>query len=175
MFNKKDDDKKSVEPVMPSTIPEARKPESVSEVRRRNISVIGPTLRFKGELSAKEDLVIEGHIEGKIAHQEKNLTIGKQGRVKADIHAKVVDIQGEVEGDVRGDEVVRLKETAVVNGNISSPRVMIEEGAFFTGSIEMTRQDAKRDDAARPGSDAGSPKLKVADAPSSAHAPNGGA
>lgn len=119
-------------------------------VRKRNVSVIGPTLHFKGELSANEDLVIEGHIEGSIAHQEKNLTIGREGRVAADIHANVVEILGKVEGDVRGDEVVRLQKTAIVRGNIYSPRIVMEEGANFTGSIDMnvprnTDSTTKRD------------------------------
>ena len=147
--------------------------EAISEVRRRDISVIGPTLRFKGELSANEDLVIEGHVEGRIAHQEKNLTIGKKGRVKADIHARIIDILGEVEGDVRGDEIVRLKASAVVNGNIHAPRVSMEDGAFFTGSVEMTgekkaqRQETTSREKSTP------PKLAVADT-SQAEAPGSG-
>ncbi len=114
------------------------------DVRKRNVSVIGPTLKFRGELSANEDLVIEGEIEGTIAHQDKNLTIGRQGRVHADIHASVVEILGEVEGDVRGDDVVKLQKSAVVRGNIYAPRVVMEDGANFTGSIDMGRTNAAR-------------------------------
>ncbi len=114
------------------------------DVRKRNVSVIGPTLKFRGELSANEDLVIEGEIEGTIAHQDKNLTIGRQGRVHADIHASVVEILGEVEGDVRGDDLVKLQKSAVVRGNIYAPRVVMEDGANFTGSIDMQRSNASR-------------------------------
>lgn len=152
--------------------------EKVNEVRKRNVSVIGPTLRFKGELSAKEDLVIEGYVEGKIAHQDKDLTIGENGKVKADIHANVVDILGEVEGDVRGDKIVRLKASAKVDGNIRAPRLVLEDGAFFTGSIEMAEaKDKSRDksDASRPsGEKSNLTKLNVPEASSSAPAPNGG-
>lgn len=150
--------------------------EQANLVRKRNVSVIGPTLRFKGELSAKEDLVIEGYVEGKIAHQDKDLTIGENGRVKADIHANVVDILGEVEGDVRGDKIVRLKASAKVDGNIRAPRLVLEDGAFFTGTIEMAERKEEKRDESRSKSDRNVAKLNVAEASSkqSAPAPNGG-
>ena len=107
------------------------------KVSTRPSSVIGPTLVFKGELSADEDLVIEGTIEGTIAHQEKNLTVGKRGRVKANIHAKAAIIEGTVVGDIRCDERVELAAGANVTGNISAPRVQLADGATFNGSIEM--------------------------------------
>lgn len=106
----------------------------------RSASVIGPTLVFKGELSADEDLIIEGTVEGTIAHQQKNLTVGKQGRVKAHIHAKHVRIEGAVEGDVRGDELVLLARGSNVSGNIFSPRIQMEDGATFNGKVEMGKR-----------------------------------
>jgi len=115
------------------------------QVRTRSVSVIGPTLKFKGELSANEDLVIEGEIEGTIAHQNKNLTVGKQGRVMADIHANVVEVMGKVNGDIRGDDIVRLTKTAIVNGNIQCARIVMEDGAQFSGGIDMSlRKDAQK-------------------------------
>ena len=92
---------------------------------------------FKGELSANEDLVIEGQVEGMISHQDKNLTVGEQGRVTADIRAQMVEIQGEVNGDIYGDELVKLSGSAVVNGNIRCARFVVEEGASFSGRVEM--------------------------------------
>jgi cytoskeletal protein CcmA (bactofilin family) len=118
--------------------------EPTFEVRTRSVSVIGPTLIFKGELSANEDLIIEGQIEGKIAHQDKNLTVGKNGRVTANIHAKQIEILGTVDGDIRGDEIVKLAKTAVVNGNIQCGRIAMEDGAHFSGSITMTPQKVER-------------------------------
>lgn len=109
----------------------------VQPVRSRNVSVIGPTLVFRGELSADEDLVIEGTIEGNIAHHEKNLTIGRQGRVTADIHASAVIVEGELNGDIHSDGLVSLAENATVNGNINCARLVMEEGACFNGKIEM--------------------------------------
>jgi cytoskeletal protein CcmA (bactofilin family) len=102
------------------------------------VSVIGPTLVFVGELSADEDLIIEGRVEGTIAHHQKNLTVGKQGIVKANIRAKSVTIQGTVHGDVQGDELVLIGAGAHVTGNISSPRIRMEDGARFKGSMETT-------------------------------------
>ena len=75
-------------------------------VRPNNVSVIGPTLVFKGELSADEDLIIEGQIEGSIAHHKKHLTVGKQGRVQADIHASSVIILGMLVGDIHSEGTV---------------------------------------------------------------------
>ena len=109
-----------------------------STVTKRKTSVIGPTLRFKGELSANEDLIIEGQIEGTIAHQDKNLTVGKEGRVKADIDARNVEIYGMVEGDIHGEDVVKLAKSSEVRGNIRCGRIMMEDGAHFSGNIEMT-------------------------------------
>ncbi len=107
-------------------------------IRSRNVSVIGPTLVFRGELSADEDLVIEGTIEGTIAHHKKNVTIGKQGRVFALIHANSVTIEGRVDGDIHGDEFVVMTEGAEVNGNIYCPRIRMEDGAKFNGTIQMS-------------------------------------
>lgn len=104
-------------------------------------SVLGPTLTFKGELSADEDLVIQATLEGTIAHHKKSLTIGQQGRVKADIRANVITVEGTVEGDLRGDEAVIIKKTAHVRGNIFAPRISLEDGASFSGRIEMERKE----------------------------------
>lgn len=106
-------------------------------VRSKNVSVIGPTLVFKGELSADEDLVIEGTIEGTIAHHKKNLMIGKQGRVTADIHASSVIVEGELNGDIHGDGLVSLAKGATVNGNVYCSRLVMEDGAQFNGKVEM--------------------------------------
>lgn len=106
-------------------------------IRSKNVSVIGPTLVFKGELSADEDLVIEGDIEGTIAHHKKHLTIGKEGRVKADIHASSVIVEGQLIGDIHSEGVVSLANGAEVMGNIYCGRIVMEDGARFKGKIDM--------------------------------------
>jgi len=110
------------------------------DVRRRKTSVIGPTLKFRGELSANEDLIIEGEIEGTIAHHDKNLTVGKEGRVKANIDARTVEIYGKVEGDIRGEDIVKLAKSAEVKGNIYCARIVMEDGAQFSGNINMAQK-----------------------------------
>jgi cytoskeletal protein CcmA (bactofilin family) len=93
---------------------------------------------FRGELSADEDLVIEGTIEGTIAHHKKNLTIGSQGRVTADIHASSVIVEGELNGDIHSDGLVSLAKSGRVTGNIYCARLVMEEGTQFNGKIDMT-------------------------------------
>jgi cytoskeletal protein CcmA (bactofilin family) len=106
-------------------------------VRSNNVSVIGPTLVFKGELSADEDLIIEGHIEGTIAHHKKHLTVGKQGRVQANIHASSVIVLGKLVGDIHSEGMVSLAKGADVKGNIFCARIVMEDGARFKGKIDM--------------------------------------
>ncbi len=108
-------------------------------IRSRNVSVIGPTLVFKGELSADEDLVIEGDIEGTIAHHKKHLTVGKQGRVKADIHASSVIVEGRLIGDIHSEGVVSLAKGSDVRGNIYCSRIVMEDGARYEGRIDMSQ------------------------------------
>lgn len=115
----------------------------------RKIAVLGPTLRFKGELSAEEDFILQGHIEGSINHTQ-SVTIGPDGAVVGNIHARVVVIDGTVEGDLHGSESVVVNETGRVTGNIYAPRVGLVEGAFFNGRVEMggeARANGRRVDA----------------------------
>jgi cytoskeletal protein CcmA (bactofilin family) len=99
-------------------------------------SVLGPTLRFKGELSAQEDLVVQGSVEGSITHTQ-SLTMGTEGSMKGDIRARVIVIDGKVEGDLYATESVNIRATAKVKGNVFAPRVAISDGAFFQGRIDM--------------------------------------
>jgi cytoskeletal protein CcmA (bactofilin family) len=103
----------------------------------RKASVLGPTLKFKGELTAEEDLLIQGSIEGSIRHSS-SLTIGESGHIKANVSAEYVAVEGNVEGDIHGTQSVTIRETANINGNISSPTVSLLEGATFNGRIDMT-------------------------------------
>lgn len=98
------------------------------------MAVIKPTLAIKGNLSA---LVIDGHIEGIIAHHKKHLTVGKQGRVKGLVYANSVTVLGQVIGDIRSDGIVSLAKGADVEGNIFCARALIEDGASFRGKIDM--------------------------------------
>jgi len=99
-------------------------------------SVLGPTLRFKGELHADEELLIKGQIEGSITHTQR-LTVCAEGVVKANIRAQMIAVEGTVDGDLQADKNVQVKESARVNGNIRAPSVSIVEGAHFNGNIVM--------------------------------------
>lgn len=103
-------------------------------------SVLGPTLKFKGELTANEDLLIQGQIEGSINHTS-NLTIGKEGKLKANVKAEYICIEGRVNGDLSGSKAVVVRDGADVKGNIFSPTVTLHEGSTFNGSIDMTGKE----------------------------------
>ena len=102
-----------------------------------DISVIGPTIEIKGELNAEENLLIQGRISGTINHKSKLLVIGAEGEIKANINGSRIVIEGSVEGDIHGSEATVIKSNAKMIGDLFSPRVGIEEGAKFKGSIDM--------------------------------------
>jgi cytoskeletal protein CcmA (bactofilin family) len=104
-------------------------------------SVLGPTLFFKGDLSAEEDLLIQGRVEGSITHTQR-LTVGPQGTVKANIRAQLIIVEGTVDGDLQADKAVYVKEGAKIVGNIFAPTVSILEGASFSGRIDMDGKKA---------------------------------
>jgi cytoskeletal protein CcmA (bactofilin family) len=100
------------------------------------VSVLGATLRFKGELSAQEDLIVQSSVEGSITHTQ-TLTMGSEGSMKGDIRARVIIVDGKVEGDLYATESVKIRSAAKVKGNVFAPRVAISDGAFFQGRIDM--------------------------------------
>ncbi|HEY7500922.1 MAG TPA: polymer-forming cytoskeletal protein [Vicinamibacterales bacterium] len=100
---------------------------------------IGKSVVIKGELSGSEDLTIEGQVDGKIELRQNVLTIGPNGKIKAQVFAKSVVILGEVTGNVTASEKVDIRDNGSVDGDIAAPRVAIAEGAHFRGSIDMQR------------------------------------
>lgn len=114
------------------------------EDRTRSCSYVGPNLFIKGEITADESLSIEGHIEGTIKSTgKKRVTVGKRGRVHADIEASIVEVRGKVAGDIRCDDVVHLYATGTVSGSIDCERLVVDDGAVFSGQINMRREGAK--------------------------------
>jgi cytoskeletal protein CcmA (bactofilin family) len=128
--------------------PAAHQPVSsatVSQPERRNerdVVNIGKSVVIKGELNGSEDLTIEGHVEGKIELKDHVLTIGPNGKIKAQVHAKSVIVLGEVNGNVTATEKVDIRDGGSVDGDIVSPRVAIAEGAHFRGTVDMQRKAA---------------------------------
>src|SRR5262249_26523970 len=100
------------------------------------VPVLGKTLLFRGELTAEEDVILQGRVEGSIRHA-RNLIIGPEGSVLGDVYAAHLTVEGLVEGDLHCSEAVVVRETAQVRGNIFAPRVGIMEGATFNGRVEM--------------------------------------
>jgi len=113
-------------------------------------SVLGPTLRFKGELHADEELLIQGQIEGSITHSQR-VIVCAEGKVKASIQAQIIVAEGTVEGDLHAEKSVQIKETAQIKGNVLAPNVSIVEGAHFNGNVTMDvpKRDAGRAPASR--------------------------
>jgi len=120
----------------PRTAESPRTSEAKASESAPRASVLGPTLKFRGELSAQEDLIVQGSVDGSITHTQ-SLTIGTDGSMKGDIRARVIVIDGRVDGDLYATESVNIRATAKVKGNVFAPRVGISEGAFFQGQIEM--------------------------------------
>jgi cytoskeletal protein CcmA (bactofilin family) len=105
-------------------------------------SILGPTLRFKGELSTGEDLVIHGQVEGTIGPAPK-VTIGSEAFVKASVNADVIIIEGKVEGDLKAGVSITVRTRANVRGNLEAPVINIAEGATFNGGIKMEPRAAE--------------------------------
>ncbi|HSS47475.1 MAG TPA: polymer-forming cytoskeletal protein [Thermoanaerobaculia bacterium] len=121
----------------PSPAPVAGLSTSHEPPRRTDRATIGASIFIKGDLSGEEDLVIEGRVEGKVDLKQNNVTVGKNGKVKADVSGRVVTIEGEVTGNVFAREQAILRQSGAINGNIQAPRVILEDGSRFKGSIDM--------------------------------------
>lgn len=119
--------------------------------KRKEAATIGPSISIKGDLSGEEDLIVDGRVEGTIDLKQNNLTVGREGRVSASVRANTISVEGEVEGDLSGDEQVVVRRSGNVQGNINAPRVTLEDGCKFRGSIDM-------DIGAKPGKATNHPK-----------------
>lgn len=122
----------------------AHAPDAGRSGRIVNIN-IGPSIQIKGELQGDEDLTIDGRVEGKIELRDHNLTIGSNGKIKADLFARTIVIAGDVTGNAFAAERVEIAPTGRLTGDIHSPRITIADGAHFKGSVDMERApDAAR-------------------------------
>ena len=110
---------------------------SASANATREVAVIGRSIRINGDLQGEEDLRIEGDVNGTIRLHNNTLTIGQEGKIRADVYAKSVIVEGVMEGDLYSSERVAIRKSATVLGNITAPRVALDDGARFKGSIEM--------------------------------------
>ena len=125
-----------------ATAPATQHNKDVRPQIERDKVNIGKSVVIKGELSGSEDLTIEGHCEGRIELRDNVLTIGPNGKIRAEVFAKSVIVLGEVTGNVTASEKVDIRDNGSVDGDIISPRVAIAEGAHFRGSVDMQRAGA---------------------------------
>ncbi len=128
----------AVSPSSPQDVGHRSAAETRSQMERDVVN-IGKSVVIKGELNGSEDLTIEGHVDGKIELREHVLTIGPNGKIKAQVFAKSVVVLGEVTGNVTATEKVDIRDSGSVDGDIVAPRVAIAEGAHFRGSVDMQR------------------------------------
>ena len=104
---------------------------------------LGASLHVKGEISGNEDLLIDGTVEGLIQLDERKLTVGPSAKVTADIIAREVVVYGNVKGNLRAKDKIEIKKDGSVNGDLTTARIMIEDGAYFKGSIEIDKSSEK--------------------------------
>jgi cytoskeletal protein CcmA (bactofilin family) len=132
MFKKPEPEDGRTEPMIHSN-----EQSTFSTSRSRTPATIGPSIQINGDVSGNEDVIIEGRVEGTISLDENVLTVGKEGQINATVNARAVFVEGKVEGDLKGDEQVVVQRSGNVRGNIVAPRVTLEDGCKFKGSIDM--------------------------------------
>lgn len=132
---------KEVKPV--ATTPIERKPfEPEREAQiRSGMAHIGKSVLVKGELSGSEDLYIDGEVEGTVELRDHNLLVGPNGRVRANLNAKEITVQGKVQGNVRASDKIEIRKSGSLIGDIITARITIEDGAYFKGSIDIQRPE----------------------------------
>ena len=140
MWKKNDSAEDAPEVSQPAPV---KPPVRIATTPKTPMATIGPSISIKGDISGDEDLLIEGRVEGAIQLRRHNVTVGTSGRVSADIHGKKICIDGEVRGDLLGDEVL-IRKSGRVEGNAKAPRVTLENGCNFRGSIDMKPESAEK-------------------------------
>jgi cytoskeletal protein CcmA (bactofilin family) len=115
------------------------------DTARAEMTLISKSVVIKGELSCSEDLYIDGQVEGTINPKGNRLTIGPNGRVKANVNACAVVVQGKLEGNIQASDRVDLKQSAVVTGDIATQRISIDEGAYFKGGVNIQKEPLKKE------------------------------
>ena len=141
MFDKRKDTQPSPQTAEPTSAPANNPDKSFSS---RSTAMIGPTIQVKGTITGNENLIIEGQVDGAVDLPQHDLTIGESGQVVANISAKTIKVDGQVTGDITGAEKVIISKSGKVQGNLVAPRVTLEDGAKFKGSIDMDPGEQQR-------------------------------
>ena len=128
--------------------PASERPAPVSSHAHHTSSseraTIGRSITIRGEVTGDEDLLIQGRVDGSVDLKQHSVTVGREGEVKANIAARVVTVEGKVEGNLTADEQVILRASATVQGDLSAPRVVLEDGARFRGGVDMGETASKK-------------------------------
>jgi cytoskeletal protein CcmA (bactofilin family) len=171
MWKRKEDEYTTPnEPINPgsSSIPVTTAPSRPAEpmrtdsLRSNEIATIGKSVVVKGELSGSEDLIVDGEVEGSITLRGQSLTIGPNGRVRANIDARNVIVHGRLDGDIHASERVELRKSASLSGDITTARISIEDGAFFKGGIDIQKPEPASKTDAKPQASAATAPASIA-------------
>jgi len=131
-------------PKLPTATPGDYRSRALVQRSSSTPAVLGNTVTIKGEITGSEDLVINGHVEGSVSLGGNIVTIGDEGRVIADLYASEVEVEGTVDGDIVAEDKITIRSEGTVTGNIKAPRIVLEEGCQFKGSVAMD-SSANRD------------------------------
>lgn len=158
--------------VSPAATPTPTASRPASSVARRERAVIGESITIQGDLSGEEDLTVLGRVQGTVDVKSNSVTIGESGHVKADVYGKTIIVEGRVEGNLFGGEQIVLRATGDVRGNLTAPRVSLEDGAQFKGAIDMEPKRSSSGGAGGSRSESSAPSSPSgSSAPSSSGAP----
>jgi cytoskeletal protein CcmA (bactofilin family) len=131
-----------------STLPTSRAPEPVHHAtdtyRASGSATIGKSVVIKGQIFSREDLVIDGEVEGSVEAIEHRVVVGPNGKVNAGVKAREIMVQGSIRGDVEAGDKIDIRREAKLVGNIKTQRIVIEDGAYFKGSVDIQRAEAAK-------------------------------
>ncbi len=159
MWTKRKEEEQAFRPTVPPSsadlardgIPMSTLPGRGSEPEAsRGAALIGRSVIVKGQVLGREDLTIDGELEGTLELQEHRLTVGPNGKVQASIKAREVVVLGTVHGNIEAGERIDIRKDAKLVGDLKTARIMIEDGAYFKGSIDIQKPEVSRPPAARP-------------------------
>lgn len=143
MWNRNESESTTPSTSTPSPSTDAAPPSAAGSGSRRSNAVIGPSITIKGDLFGEEDLVIEGKVEGGVQLKQNRVVIGQGGQVKADVSGKEIHVEGQVDGNLIGEQEVVIRKTGRVVGNITAPRVTLEDGCKLRGNVDMSPRSGR--------------------------------